>query len=426
MLTGSISSLGSHYVIGLEGVNAQTGDVIIRQQAEADSKEQVLKVLGGAATQLRERLGESLGSIQKLDVPIEQATTSSLEAFKAFSLGEEQRLRGKALEAIPFYKRAIELDPNFALAYSRVAVVYRNSAQGELAPRFAQKAFELRERVTEREKFYISAVYYTFVTRELDEQIEAFELWKRTYPRDYEPRNSLTLRYHLLGQDEKAIEEAREVIRLNPNFFAGYGNLGRSLRRLNRFEEAKEVFERALELKLDATPIRAELYTIAFVQGDTAAMKQQIDSMSGKPDEYVAQVWQAGAAAFSGQSRKAQGFSSRAIDLAARRNLKEAAALHAAADALKGAVFGTCQQAKEETAKVLAFARTEDSLRLGALALALCGEANKAQSLLAELSKRYPKDTLLNAVWCECAGRNRNSSQQPWPGGRVVTGSRSI
>jgi tetratricopeptide (TPR) repeat protein len=188
-------------------------------------------------------------------------------------------------------------------------------------------------------------------------------------------------------------------MRLNPNSYTGYGNLGRAFRRLNRFEEAKEVFERALEQKLDATAIRFELYKIAVVQGDTAAMKQQIDSMSGKPDEYVAQVWQAGAAVFSGQSRKAQGFSSRAIDLTERRNLKEAAAAYAAADALKGAVFGTCQQAKEETAKAFAIARTRDSLRNEALALALCGEANKAQSLIDELSQRYPKDTLLNAVW---------------------------
>ncbi|MCA1604941.1 MAG: tetratricopeptide repeat protein, partial [Acidobacteria bacterium] len=369
-LASSIANLGSHLVITLEAVNAQTGDTLARQQVEAGSKEQVLSALGQAATKLREKLGESLASIQKFDAPVWQATTSSLEAFKAFSLGIEQTTRGKGgLEAIPFYKRAIELDPNFALAYSRLAVGYRNSAQGELASRFSQKAFELRERVTEREKFYITAGYYTHVTRELDKQIEAFDLWKRTYPRDYEPPNSLALRYHLLGQDEKAIEEAREVIRLNPNFYAGYGNLGRALRRLNRFEEAKEVFERALEKKLDATPIRAELYSIAFVQGDTAAMKQQIDSMSGKPDEYVAQVWQAGAAAFSGQSRKAQGFSSRARDLAARRN-KEVAAAYAAADALKSAVFGTCQQAKEETAKVLAVAHTEDSLRDGALALA--------------------------------------------------------
>jgi tetratricopeptide (TPR) repeat protein len=217
MLAGSIASMGNHYVITLEAVDAQTGDAIAREQVEAESKEQVLRALGEAATKLREQLGESLPSIQKFGAPIEQATTSSLEAFKAYSLGVEQHLKGKYLEAIPLYKRATELDPNFALAYARLAAVYFNSRQWGLAPEASQKAYDLRDRVSERERLFIAANYYDQVTREVEKKIETLELWKRTYPRDFVPHNNLALQYNNLGQYEKAVEEAREAIALNPN-----------------------------------------------------------------------------------------------------------------------------------------------------------------------------------------------------------------
>src|SRR5712692_3109227 len=216
-LAGSISSVGSHYVMTIEAINAQTGDALAREQVEAESKEQVIKRLGEATTRLREKLGESLASIQKFDAPIEQATTSSLEAFRAYSIGLEHHLKGSYPEAIPFFKRAIELDNNFAIAYARLASAYANTAQRDLATEAAQKAFALRDRVSEREKFYITAYRYTLVTREREKYIETLELWKRTYPNDPIPHIQLSNVYDGDGLLDKAIEEAREAIRLNPN-----------------------------------------------------------------------------------------------------------------------------------------------------------------------------------------------------------------
>ncbi|MDQ3667201.1 MAG: protein kinase [Acidobacteriota bacterium] len=399
MLIGSIAPLGSHYVIALDAVNAHTGDVLAREQVEAESKEQVLGVLGKTATHLREKLGESLSSIQKFDAPIEQATTPSLEALKAFSLGDEQQDRGKYLEALPFYERAIELDPNFALAHARLSTVYNNNGQRELSIEQARKAFELRERVSERERLFISSYYYNYATREMDKAIESLNLWKRTYPRDFLPRSNLARQYNRIAQFEKAIEEAREAIRLNPNSASAYANLGLAFQRLDRFDEAKEINERALAQGLDSVSFHAGLYWIAFVRGDQAVMQQHIDQMSGRPEEYVVPHWQTATAGFYGQLRKAREFSSRSVDLVVRRNVRELAAAYASGDVLRYAVVGDCQHVKDDTTKALAIARTDISLMHNGTALALCGELGQAQSLTDELLRRNPKDTLVNDIW---------------------------
>ncbi len=224
-LAGSISNLGSHYVITIEATNAQTGDTITREQVEAESKEQVLSALGTAATKIREKLGESLSSIQKYDVPIHQATTSSLDALKAFSVGVEHQLKGKYLEAIPFFKQATETDPNFARAYAAMSSMYYNTRQYDLAADTSRKAYELRDRVGEYERLYITQIYYDNVTGELDKYLETLELWKRTYPRESAPHNNLAVKYNELGQFDKAAEEAREAIRLNPNSASGHSLL---------------------------------------------------------------------------------------------------------------------------------------------------------------------------------------------------------
>src|SRR5439155_1137733 len=285
MLVGSMAPLGSHYVIAVDAVNARTGDVLDREQTEAESKEQVLSVLGKTATHLREKLGESLSSIQKFDAPIEQATTSSLDALKAFTTGNEMYLAGKNLEAIPFLKHAVELDPNFALAYAKLGVVHANSLQHDLAAKFTAKAFELRERASERERFYISNLYYGLATEELDKDIEVLELWKLTYPRDFFPHNDLASAYVATGQFEKAIEEDREVLRLNPNVADANYRLGFELALLNRLNEAKAVYEEVIAKKLDSWFVHYDLYGLAFIQGDQALMQQQLDWAAGKPFE---------------------------------------------------------------------------------------------------------------------------------------------
>jgi len=398
MLVGSIASLGNHYVITLEANNPQTGDAIAREQTEAENKEQVLHALGEAAMKLREKLGELLQSIQKFDAPIEQGTTSSLEAFKAFSLGVEQQLKGKYLEAIPFLKRATEIDPNFALAYARLASIYYNSRQFDLAAEASQKAYELRDRVSERERLYISAGYYDNVTGELEKYLETLELWKRTYPREASPRNNLALKYNELGQFDKALEEAREAIRLNPSSASGYSLLAIAFVGLNRFDEAKEIIGQALAQKLETTAMRRTLYRIAFVQGDATTMKQQIEWINGKPDEYLAQSWQAETVAFSGQLRKAKEFSNHAYELAERRDLKDVAAQLAVGAATRDALFGDCRRVKEQTAKALGISHRPLTMVNAGNALATCGEVSQAQTIIDELVKRFPKDTVLNKI----------------------------
>jgi eukaryotic-like serine/threonine-protein kinase len=398
-LAGSISSLGSHYVISLEAINAQTGDAIARQQVEAESKEQVLTALGKASSNLREKLGESLRTIQRYDAAIEQATTSSLEALKAFSLGNEQQGRGKYLEAIPLYRRAIELDGNFALAYARLAVAYDNSRQTELAAEYAAKAFERRERVSEREKLFISWRYYSSTTRELDKAIEVLEFWKQTFPNNPEPPNTLSFYYSQIGQFERAIEEAREAIRLSPNRTQPYSNLAVALMSLNRFAEAKEVYQQAMAQGLDSTGFHWGLYQTGFAQKDEALMQEQINWLAGKSNEYEGVDWQAKTSAFAGQLKKARELSNRAIELANRGNLKEVAGQFTAHAALREVAAGSCQQASGEVNTALGLAKTNITVIESALILALCGDSNQAMAIINEQYKRFPKDTWVNMVW---------------------------
>ncbi|MGE5834083.1 MAG: protein kinase domain-containing protein [Acidobacteriota bacterium] len=398
MLVGSIASLGTQYVVTLEAINAQTGDAIAREQSTAANKEQVLRALGDAALQLRKTLGESLQSIQKFAAPVEQATTSSLDALKAFSLGVEQQLSGKYLEAIPFLRRATEIDPNFAVAYARLSSMYYNSGMHDLSADASRKAYALRDRVSERERLYIAAGYYDNVTGDVEKYLETLELWKRTYPNQASPPNNLALKYIELGRFDRAAEEAREAIRLNPNSASGYSLLASALVGLNRFDEAKVVIGQALSLKLDTSAMHRTLYRIAFVQGDATAMQEQITWAKGRPDEYLAQTWQAETAAFSGQLRRAREFSSQAFELAERRDLKDVAAQIAAGAAVRDALLGNCRQAKEQTTKALAISQSQLTMVTAGHALAACGEHSRAQTLTSELAKRFPTDTLVNTV----------------------------
>jgi eukaryotic-like serine/threonine-protein kinase len=399
MLLGSISGLGNHYIVSLDAVNADNGETIAKEQFESDGKEQVLKSLGQAASRLREKLGESLGSIQKFDVPIEQVTTSSLEALRYYSMGRDQHSVGKYADAIPFYRRATELDSNFAIAYARLAVVYTNEGQSELSRLASQKAYELRDRISEREKLYVEWSYYGNATGQWDKTNETLALWKSTYPRDWVPFNALALRYTLVGPFEKATEEATEAIRLNPNSALPYVNLAVAFMGLNRFDEAKKVLQQASDQKLETPNMRTRLYHIAFIQGDAAAMKTQIDWAAGKPEEYFAQNWQAQAAAFSGQLAAANKFSERAIELAPKKSeSKEASAQIILQEAERNATFGNCGSVRQLTDQALGLSRNRATLILAGSALAACGEAGAAQALVDELTRKFPDDTLLSTV----------------------------
>jgi eukaryotic-like serine/threonine-protein kinase len=395
MLLGTISILGTHYAISLEAVSAQTGDTIASDQVEAEGKEQVLKALGQAATRLREELGESLSSVAKFDAPIEQATTSSLEALQAYSRGFERHSNGKYSEAIPFYRDAIARDQFFAIAYTRLATCYNNTRQNELSREAFAKAYELRDRANEREKLIVSASYYGGVTGQWEKQIEQLENWKRTYPRDWEPSNLLANRYTLTGPFDKAIENAQAAVTLNRTDARPYVNQAVAFMGLNRFDEAKAVLSTALSQRHETTNLHARLFHIAFVQGDAAAMQAQIDRPGAGPET---QTWLAQAAEFSGQLTKANDFNSRAIDLARQSSVKEIQAQAILQLAIRNATFANCASVSETVATGLALSRERSNLVTAANALAACGQGPAAQTIIDELSKRFPQDTLLLTI----------------------------
>ena len=400
-LAGSIAALGTQYVIGLEALNCASGDVLARAQVTAAGKEQVLPALGQAASKLRNEVGESLSSVQKFDVPLAQATTNSLEALKAFTLGAKTQHEKGDAEAMPIYKRAIELDPNFAWAYDALGISYGNLNQPSVAAEYLKKAFDLRDRVTEREKFHITALYYTIATGELEKANQTYELWRRAYPRDDVPPGNLGSNYMVLGQYEKAAAETREALRLEPNQVVEYANLGDIYLALNRFDEAKATTEEALGRKLEGIPLRLNLYALAFFQGNAAAMKQQMDWAIGKPgaEDWMLSV-ESDTEAWSGRLGKARELSRQAVESARRSDEKEPAALWQANAAIREALFGNADVGRQNAAAAAALAPgSRDAEAQAALAYALAGDAAHAQSLADDLAKRFPQDTVVQSVW---------------------------
>jgi len=357
LLAGSVSRLGSQYMVGLEAVNCGSGDTLAKEQAQASTKEDVVKALSNAASSLRTKLGESLASVQKFDVPIE-ATTPSLEALKTFSMGVRTQVEKGDAAAVPFLRRAIELDPNFAMAYARLAVSYGNLGQPGLAAENLKKAYALRDRVSEREKFHITADYYAFATGELEKEAQTYELWIQSYPRDFIPHINLGSNSTALGQYDKAVAETQEGLRLEPNTLASYSNLGQNLLALNRPNDAKATFEEALARKLDGGGLRLWIYYLAFLRGDSAQMEQQVSWGAGKPGaEDPLLSAQSDTEAYYGRLAKARDFSRRAVDSAVRADSKETAALWRVNAALREAEFGNSAPAKQGVAAALALAQ---------------------------------------------------------------------
>jgi DNA-binding winged helix-turn-helix (wHTH) protein/tetratricopeptide (TPR) repeat protein len=398
-LVGSIASLGSQYVLGLNAVDCQTGDSLARQEVQAASKEQVLKALDLATTKLRQQLGESLTSIQRFDTPIEQATTTSLEALKAYSIGRKiQSERGDA--AIPSYKRAIELDPVFAMAYANLGVLYSNTGEPDLASKNIHKAYELRERVSDLERFYISAFYYMLVTGEQEKAIQVFDLWAKTYPRDHKPHGNLGDIYGFLGQWEHAVTETEAALRLEPTIVHWHNNLMQEYLALNRLERAESVFDQAQARNLDAWELRLYMYYLAFLRGDVLTMETQVSWGAGKPrEEDPLLSAQSDTEAYHGHLEKAREFSQRAVDSARHTGENETAALWQANLAVREAEFGNSVQAREAAYAALAIAPGRDVKVLTALGLARSGDTASARKLSRELEDGYEADTLINSYW---------------------------
>ena len=399
-LAGSIAALGTQYVIGLEALNCASGDVLAREQVTAAGKEQVLPALGQAAAKLRNEVGESVGSVQKFDVPLQQATTNSLEALKAYTVALKTKETKGDVESIPFVKRAIELDPNFALAYAGLGISYDNLGQQRLGADNLTKAFQLRDRVTEREKFLITGSYYERVTGELEKAGQTFELWIQAYPRDDLAYTNLGALCIVLGQYEKAATEIRESLRLEPNDAISYANLGTTYVALNRFDEARATMEEAQRRKLEGISLHMNLYLLAFLQGNVTAMKQQTDWAVGKPGaEDLMLSLESDTEAFSGRLRKSRELSRQAVESARLRNDRESAAFWQTNAAMREARYGNAAAASRDAAAAVALAPgSRDAKALAAMAFASAGEGAQGQSLADDLAKRS-EDTLVQSVW---------------------------
>ena len=397
MLSGSIAGLGSQYVIGLKAVNCSTGDVLAEVQEQAANKEGVLKALDNAAVSLRGKLGESLSSVQKYATPLEEASTPSLEALQAYSLGAKAIAeRDDNPGAVPLLQRAIRLDPNFATAYGLLGVSYDNLGETTLAAENTLKAYELRERVSERERLTIESFYYQLVLGDFEKARQSYELWAQTYPRDYVPATNLSFLYTLLGQYDKALSEAREAVRLEPANGINYENLALSCLFLNRLEEAQATVEEAQRKNLDSPYLHWILYQLAFMKNDAVGMAQQVAWATGKPGvENILLAAEADTGAYSGQLAKARELSRRAVASAQRAQEKETAAGYEASAALREALFGYPTEARQRAAAALALSTGRDVQSRAALALALIGDAGRAQALASDLNKRYPEDTIV-------------------------------
>ena len=401
MLAGSIASLGTQYVVGLKAVSCKSGDLLAQEQVQASAKEEVLKALDKAATSLRKKLGESLSSVQKYDAPLEHATTPSLEALQAFSQGLKIKDQKGETAGLPLLKRAIELDPNFAVAYSAVGGAYFNLAETGVANENFQKAYDLRARTSEREKFAISADYYNFVTGELEKAIQVYEQWAQAYPRDFIPPAHLGTNHIFLGQYEKALGETVEAMRLNPDVGGNeYANLMMVYLFLGRLDEAKATYEQALSRKLENPILHLTPYMVAFLENDVPEMQRQLTWAMGKPGaEDLLLALQSDTEAYAGHLRKARELSRQAAKVAQRNDQKETAALYLLTAALREAEVGNAAQAREEAKLALALAATRDLQILSALTLARAGYNAKAQTMADDLHKQSPLNTVFNGYW---------------------------
>ena len=394
LIAGSIMSLGSHYVVSLEAVNAESGDVMAREQVEVNSKEEVLTSLGAAVSRLRRTLGESLASIQRYDVPLPQATTPSLEALQAYARSLDEGRINPRPESIPHLKRAIELDPNFALALAQLSGIYANTGQSALAPEWSRRAFELRDRVSERERYFISWRYYRDAIQAWDQALELARSWTAAYPRESFAFNSVGSAAQELGQYPLAIAPLRESIRLDPKFISPTPNLMAALTALNRFDEAAAVLEAARTTGVKHVGVNREAYTLAFIRNDTAGMARELDGILGTPDQPLASGWRARVSAFGGHIEKAHEEFRQSVAALSQAHRTEQAGQYSAQDAVAHAIVGQCAEARREATEAIGLSRDTFTLESAGPALAWCGAEADASNLSSELARRFPEAIL--------------------------------
>jgi len=399
-IAGSIGGLGNEYVLGLKAVNCRSGDTLAEEQVTAASKEKVLDTLGETASKLRGELGESLATVQKFDVPL-AATTSSLEALKAYSLGRKASNEKGFAAALPHYQRAIELDPSFAMGYWAVGWVYSNLGEASRAREHFAKAFQLREHAGEREKLAITADYYLNVTGELDKAAHTYQEEIESYPREYIAYNSFGGLYAVKGQYEKAAEIDRQALPLAPDRVVTYDGLAGYALALQRFDEARQIIHEAQARKLDDDGLHSALYALAFLGADSAAMAEQQKWFAGQPDyENEGLALASDTEAFSGHLGKARELTKRDVDSAVRADNKESGAIYQADAAVQEAAYGNAAEARQIAAEALKLAPASQGAESeAALAFAMTGDTARAETLALDLGKRFPLDTQMQSLW---------------------------
>ena len=389
MLSGAISGLSDQYLVTLNAVNCVTSESLASAQAQSSGKAGVLKAVGTAASELRGRLGESLATVKKYDAPMEDVSTTSIEAFKAFTLGQEQRDRGLDRDAIAPLRHAIELDPNFALAYARLGGAYSNLGESARAADNITEAYQRRDRVSERERFYITARYYEVVTGEMQKAIDTYTVWRQSYPRDWAPANNLAIAYQEVGQLDKGAELARQAVTLNPDSALPYINLADAYLALGRLDEARSVCEQAIARGRDPVSIHQMLVAVAYLQGEGAEVERQLRLM-GDRDPFVAAEARFGIAAREGRLQEARAEAVKVMELARAQGLEEIVAKAPLGCAELEAMVGNRQQSRRQIEAALKAGDGRDALATSAALLAFLGQTSEAQALLERAGKAFP------------------------------------
>jgi eukaryotic-like serine/threonine-protein kinase len=396
LISGSIARLGDAYVVGVEAVGCSDGAILAREQVEASNKEQVIPVLGKAAAALRRRLGESLASIQTFDVPMEKATTTSLDALKSYSLGADERARGNEKASIPFFEHAFALDQNFAMAYVQLGAVYRNLGETEQAASWFKKAFDLRENLSEREKLHLTVRYHETIGGDIEKATETYEIWSHMFPRDPLPFNGLSARYQVVGQYQKAVDAARSSLALSSHYYVPYTNLARSLLALNRFDESQRACQQAAAVQRDSLGTHRVLYELAYIRHDRTSMQKEVDWARGTERENDMLGTEASVLIADGKLKSGRQLFQRSWASSLGSGLKEDAAYSMAGEALAEADLGNFDQARAQAAIALQMGDGIDALETAAEALALAGETRRADALVDELRQRFPRHSVLN------------------------------
>ena len=400
IITGTISGLGNQYLIALEAENTNTGEIFAREEAQANGKDHVLDALHTAATGLRKKLGESLGSIQQLNAPFGEATTTSLEAFRAYALGEAAHARSNDAKAINFYKSAVELDPDFAMAYARLSAAYGALSASSQANAYLTKAFQLSSKVSQRERLYISARYYNDVPGDLPKAIETYELYGQTYPNDAIVPNNLSVIYLLVGQFDKAYNEALRAIELDPNRGSEYVNAIEAATALDKLPEARQLFLKAVALNLDTdASLRGNWVAAAYMLNDHDAIAKQLQWAQDQADGYIVDFQAATLLDMEGRFTAGGVVWQHGLAKAHDQKLEDVEANGLADIAADHALAGSCSGVADQAARALKLDRERLTLFPSAIALAFCGDAGRAQSISRDLVKRFPQDTLVNHVY---------------------------